>query len=400
MELKFSNFIDINNLKKINKVWTGFWLLIFIIGCYGALYAIFKGHHNAYNVTNKVPLGLLLSTYVFFVVTSTGLCLVSSIGHVFGVKKMMIFAKRSIFMAIVCLLMGFATIALELEHPFRLFTWGIISPNLDSPILWMGILYSFYLVFMILEFFFITIENHRKAHIFGLLGVITAVSAHSNLGAVFGYQLARPFWHGPLMPVYFIMSAMLSGAGLILIIYILPKYLKKEPFSQEEKEGIEILSKIFLFLLFIYIFFEVWKILVGIYGKPPHEYEAIMAFIAGPYSTNFWFFEVFLGIIIPTIILLIPKFRTLSGYLLAGILNLIGIFIIRYDLVVGGEIVPLRLKEIPVTIYRFADLHKYNQYTPSIYEIMIVAGVIALTVILYTIADYILNFKLNKGHGG
>ncbi len=400
MKIKFSDFVNINNLKNINKLWTGFWFLILLVGGYGALYAIFKGHHYAYNVTDKVPLGLLLSTYVFFVVTSTGLCLVSAIGHVFGVKKMMIFAKRSIFMAIVCLLMGFATIAIELEHPFRLFTWGIISPNLDSPILWMGILYSFYLVFMILEFIFLTIENHKKAHLFGLLGVISAVSAHSNLGAVFGYQLARPFWHGPLMPVYFIMSAMLSGAGLILIIYILPKFFKKESFTLEEKEGIDILSKIFLFLLFIYIFFEAWKILVGIYGEPPHEYEAIKAFISGEYAGNFWIFEVFIGIIIPTLILLIPKFKTISGYLIAGLLNLIGIFIIRYDLVVGGQIVPLRLKEIPVTIYRFSELHQYNQYSPSIYEIMIVSGVIALTIILYTIADSVLNFKLTEKHGG
>ncbi len=394
MQIKISDFINFENLKKINKPWAGFWFLMVLIGCYGALYSIIKGHSAAYNITDKVPLGLLLSTYVFFVVTSTGLCLVSSIGHVFGVKKMMIFAKRSIFMAIVCLLMGFATIAIELEHPFRLFTWGIISPNLDSPILWMGILYSFYLVFMILEFIFLTVNDHKKAHIFGLLGVISAVAAHSNLGAVFGYQLARPFWHGPLMPVYFIMSAMLSGAGLIMIIYILPKVLKKEPFTKEEIEGLEILSKIFLLLLFIYIFFEAWKILVGIYGKPPHEYEAIMAFIKGPYSANFWIFEVFIGIIIPTIILLTPKLRTVNGYLSAAILNLIGIFIIRYDLVIGGEIVPLRLKEIPVTIYRFAEMHKFNQYTPSIYEVLIVIGVVALSVLLYTIADYILNFKL------
>ena len=391
--MKLNDFLEIKNLKNLNKIWTAFWLMLVVIGCYGAIFAIFKGHHHAYNVTDKVPLGLLLSTYVFFVVTSTGLCLVSAIGHVFGVKKMMIFAKRSIFMAIVCILMGFATIAIELEHPFRLFTWGMISPNFESPILWMGILYSFYLIFMILEFIFLTAENHKKAHIFGLLGVISAVAAHSNLGAVFGYQLARPFWHGPLMPVYFIMSAMLSGAGLILIIYILPKMLKKESFSKEEEEGIEVLSKIFLFLLFIYIFFEAWKILVGTYGEPPHEYEAIMAFINGPYSTNFWLFEIILGLIIPVAILLIPKFRTISGYLIAGLSNLVGIFIIRYDLVIGGEIVPLRLKEIPVTIYRFAEKHPFNIYSPSLYEILIVIGVLGLSVLIYTIADSVLNFK-------
>ncbi len=391
--MKLSDFINLGNLKNINKLWSGFWFMIVLVGAYAVLYSIIAGHHHAFNVTNKVPLGILLSTYVFFVVTSTGLCLVSSIGHVFGVDKMMIFAKRSIFMAIVCMLMGFATISVELEHPFRLFIWGVISPNPASPILWMGILYVFYLIFMSFEFVFLAIEKHKKARLFGLLGVISAVAAHSNLGAVFGYQLTRHFWHGPFMPVYFIMSAMLSGAGLILLIYIVPKLFKGETFTDDEVKSLDYVSKIFLFLLFVYLFFEVWKLLVGTYGHPPHEYEAIMAFLNGKYSLNFWIFEILLALVIPILILLTPNFKNLKGYLIAGLSNLIGIFVIRYDLVVGGQIVPLRMPEIPTTIYRFPEKYLYNPYTPSIYEILIVAGVIALTVLIYTVADYVLNFK-------
>jgi len=388
---QLTDIIHFENLKKINKAWLTFWFIIFLIGCYAAGYAIFAGHEKAYHMTNKIPLTLLLSTYVFWVVTSTGLCLVSSIGHVFGNKKMLIFAKRSIFMAIVCLILGFLTIAVELEHPFRLFTWGIISPNFESPILWMGILYSFYLVFLILEFIFLELEDHKKAHIFGLLGVISAVAAHSNLGAVFGYQISRPFWHGPFMPIYFILSAMMSGAALIMILYLAPKFMKKEKFTSEEIESINTLAKIFLLLIFIYIFFEVWKILVGIYGKPPHEYEAVMAFIKGPYSFNFWIFEVLFAVIIPLVILLFPSLRSLKNYLIGSIFCIIGIFILRYDLVIGGQIVPLRYPEVPVTSYRFPYI--YNSYSPSIYEILIVIGTLALGIIIYTIGYHILDFN-------
>ncbi len=388
---QLSNIVHLENIKNINKAWLGFWFIILLIGLYGAGYAIIEGHEKAYHMTNKIPLTLLLATYVFWVVTSTGLCLVSSIGHVFGNKNMLIFAKRSIFMAIVCLILGFLTIAIELEHPFRLFTWGIISPNLESPILWMGILYSFYLVFMVLEFIFLEINDHSKAHLFGLLGVISAVAAHSNLGAVFGYQLSRPFWHGAFMPVYFILSAMMSGAALIMILYLAPKLMKGEKFTQEEIDGINTLAKIFLLLILIYIFFEAWKILVGIYGKPPHEYEAIMAFIDGPYKLNFWVFEVFLAVVVPLVILLFPSLRSMKNYLIAGISCIIGIFVLRYDLVIGGQIVPLRYPEIPVTSYRFQ--YALNSYSPSIYEILIVIGTFALGVIIYTIGYHILDFK-------
>ena len=62
-----------------------FWLAIYAFA-FIALDAIRTGYHEAYATTREIPWGILISTYVFFVVTSTGLCIVSSIGHVFGVK--------------------------------------------------------------------------------------------------------------------------------------------------------------------------------------------------------------------------------------------------------------------------------------------------------------------------
>jgi len=53
----------------------------------GAVLYILHGHH-AYNVTRQHPWGLLISMYVFFVVSSTGLCIISSIGHVFGWNRL------------------------------------------------------------------------------------------------------------------------------------------------------------------------------------------------------------------------------------------------------------------------------------------------------------------------
>ena len=52
----------------------------------GAVAYILHGHH-VYNVTRQHPWGLLIAMYVFFVVSSTGLCIISSIGHVFGIPE-------------------------------------------------------------------------------------------------------------------------------------------------------------------------------------------------------------------------------------------------------------------------------------------------------------------------
>ncbi|MDR0769710.1 MAG: hypothetical protein LBE75_00715 [Burkholderiales bacterium] len=57
--------------------------------------------HDAYNVTREHPWGLLLTGYVFWAVACTGLCLVSSLGHVFGLKEFETIGKRATAGAII-----------------------------------------------------------------------------------------------------------------------------------------------------------------------------------------------------------------------------------------------------------------------------------------------------------
>ena len=57
-------------------------IAMFVIGV--AMYVMY-GHH-VYNVTREHPWGLLIVVYIFFVVSSTGLCIIGSLGDVFGFK--------------------------------------------------------------------------------------------------------------------------------------------------------------------------------------------------------------------------------------------------------------------------------------------------------------------------
>ena len=85
-------------------------LLVALVGAGAAGLALLRGHH-VMGTTSEISWGVLIATYVFFVVSSTGLCLVSSLGHVFGIKVFEPVAKRAIFLAFVTLLVGFSVIA-------------------------------------------------------------------------------------------------------------------------------------------------------------------------------------------------------------------------------------------------------------------------------------------------
>ncbi len=364
-------------------LWVGLLTIGVVIGIVGAGNVLINGHAAVYNVTREVPWGILIATYVFLVVSSTGLCLVSSLGHVFGIEKFEFIGKRAILLAILTLLCGFGAIAMELNHPIRMGLYAIISPNFTSAIWWMGTLYGLYLVLLCGEFFFLMKGMHKGAFAMGMIGFIAAVSAHSNLGAVFGLLEARPYWHGSFLPIYFIVSALVSGGAIISMIVYFNHKESGAPMPQQYEDFMATLGKLQALFLMILIFFVVWKIIPGLYGHPPEKYEATVAVLSGPFAFNFWFFEVLLGLAIPVLILLNKKTRTPYGVMMAGLSSTVGIFFMRYDLVIAGQLVSMREGT--------ADLiGGLLQYTPSITEIAIVIGAISACLLMYTLAERLL----------
>ena len=365
------------------KLWVGLLVIGVVIGIAGAGNVLLNGHSAVYNVTREIPWGILIATYVFLVVSSTGLCLVSSLGHVFGIAKFDFIGKRAIILAILTLLCGFGAIAMELNHPIRMGIYAIISPNFSSPIWWMGTLYGLYLMLLCAEFFFLMKGYHKGAFAMGMIGFIAAITAHSNLGAVFGLLEARPFWHGSFLPIYFIISALVSGGAIVSMIVYFNHKLSGEAMPQQYEDFMETLGKLQALFLMILVFFVVWKIIPGLYGHPPEKFEATMAMLTGPLAFNFWFFEVLLGLAIPVVILLNKKTRTPYGVMMAGLSATVGIFFMRYDLVIAGQLVSMREGT--------ADLvGGLLQYTPSVTEVAIVIGAISACLLLYTIAERLL----------
>ncbi|AMV71218.1 Hdr-like menaquinol oxidoreductase integral membrane subunit HmeB [Desulfuromonas carbonis] len=358
-----------------------------IAGAAAVVTVLIKGHGEVYNLTREIPWGILIATYVFFVVSSTGLCLVSSLGDVWGFEKFTVIGRRGHLVAILTLLTGFGTIAMELNHPLRLALYAIISPNFQSPIWWMGTLYGFYMCCLIVEFTSLMRGWTRTAFISGLAGFFAAITAHSNLGAVFGLLEARHFWYGSFLPIYFIVSALASGAALTALIVYFNHKARHIDLSPQYKEFMYTMGKLQALFLGILLFFVIWKLIPGLYGQPPEKYEATMALLTGPLAFNFWFFEMALGILIPLAIVANRRTRTVFGVMLASLLSTIGIFFMRYDLVIAGQMVPMREAEGSPSLL---------SYVPSVAEIAIVVGALATCLFLYTMAEKF--FDLEGGH--
>jgi Ni/Fe-hydrogenase subunit HybB-like protein len=358
------------------------------------------GGHHVLGTTAEVPWGLLIATYVFFVVSSTGLCLVSSLGHVFGVKLFEPLAQRAILLALVTLVVGFAVMSAELEHPVLLLEWVLLSPNPASPIWWMGTLYGLYMIFIGAELLFLLRRDHRRARVAGILGLVAAVSAHSNLGAVFGLSHARPYWYGPFLPIYFIASALVCGAALLVLVVWLEDWFTNDRKLRAENEPLVVaLGKLLALFLFIVLFFTAWKLIAGVAGAHPNKYEVTMAMLSGPLFLSFWLFETFLGFVVPLTILLGKRRREPGWIALAAALPMLAVFVMRYDFVVAGQMFSLKPVAGPGdAVVTYGPPFKgspagFLPYTPSLVELGVVAGALAGAVLLYVVGARALEAK-------
>ena len=355
-----------------------FWLTIGLVTAmlWGIGVYLVHGHH-AYGVTRQHAWGLLIAMYVFFVVSSTGLCIMSSLGHVFNIKAFQIIGKRAIIGAIITILTGFAVIAFEIGHPVRMVIYNVLTPGLTSAIWWMGTLYGMYLFFIILEFLFLNNENHKYSKIFGLAGLVVGLAAHSNLGAVFGFLVARPVANGVFFPLYFILSAMVTGSYLLFLIY---GWRYKMDFPPEVQKFMVTLAQVLGLLLAILMFFEIWRALTAIYGDMPERGDIARHMIS---SKRFLIGEVLLGMLIPFVIIVLSKGRAIKLMVYASISGMVGIFWMRYDLVDDTQLAPM----LPLKIREYLPVPGLTEYTPTSIEWMIAIGAIGLAFMMYYAAD-------------
>lgn len=366
--------------------------LLTLVGVTAGVHSLYVGHEHTFGVTREVPWGMLIAAYVFFVVTSTGLCIVSSIGHVFGFRQFNPVAKRAVFLSIATIVAGFLVIAFEIENSWRMPVGNVIGANPTSNIWWMGTLYGAYLFFMLIEFVMLQVSNHRLAMSFGLAGLLTGVVAHSNLGAVFGLLNGREFWHGPYMPIYFIVSAAMSGCVAIIFFTWLAYRFNGWQISDKLKDSLGAVGQLAALMMAVLLFFASWKLIAGVTGNPPGKYAAMRTLLDGPFAVNFWAGEVILGMVLPFVLILATRAKNLTALFIASLAAMIGIFFMRYDLVIVGQLVP-HYHDLGLV-----DYPELFSYVPSLHEILVVLGGIGFCGLLFLMGEMMFRGHLSEEH--
>ncbi len=347
------------------NVLMGAMALCILAGVASGVYAQVVGHHHAFANTREMPWGMLIGVYAYFAIISTGLCIMGIITHLFHVERLAPLANRMVWLAMIMLLGAFTVIGLEIENPWRMPLNLVLHPNLTSNIWWMGTLYGMAVGLLIIEFFLIVIGWFRGAVAVGVLGAVAEMLANSNLGSVFASLAARPFWYGAQLPIFFLSCALLSGAAALILFTYFAHLMLKRKVSHDTFLGLRTAGKIMLAMIFFISLATGWKFANAYCGTEEMRLAA-EALVKGPLHISFWGFEIGIGLVLPFLLLIVTRLRSLWVLSLAALLVLVGQFFSRFDLVVSGMIVPQYLG--------YDNLPTYLSYTPSAAEWLLVLG--------------------------
>jgi Ni/Fe-hydrogenase subunit HybB-like protein len=318
---------------------------------------------------------LMIVMYPYITGFVAGAFIVSALFHVFGREEFRPVARLA--MATSFCFMAVATLPLNLHlgHPER--SWLVmVTPNLSSAMAGFGMLYSTYLLILVLEVWFVwrqeIIEyarrsrgwkrtfyatlalgtydqspeavaiDHRAATILAAIGLPGACMLHGYVGFIFGAIKANPWWSSPLMPVIFLLSAAVSGIALLSILYQVVAKLNRR--AIEGRTVAALARQLWLFLI-LTVTLELLEIIMLAYEKS-ESWHIISQLLTTRLEFSFITMQMVVGGLIPFILLgivvLMDRYlhdRVRNTLVIASsILLLIQVFSMRWNIVIGGQL--------------------------------------------------------------
>jgi formate-dependent nitrite reductase membrane component NrfD len=182
--------------------------------------------------------------------------------------------------------------------------------------------------------------DDKTGWIITIVGIPSAFLLHGYVGFIFGSVKANPWWSTPLMPVVFLFSAMVSGIALVMLMYMVTTWLRKRTIDMR---CVDTIARYMFYTFVIDFSLEMLDLIHRIY-QSDESFQSLDFMV----HTRLWMSHVVLQIVIGTVVPLLMLAATQvlplrdavrrTMYAVAGGLTLIGIFAMRWNVVIGGQL--------------------------------------------------------------
>jgi Ni/Fe-hydrogenase subunit HybB-like protein len=325
---------------------------------------------------NEIELqwSILIVLYPFLTGLVAGAFILASLERVFNVVEVKPTYRLALLTALAFLLVAPLPLQLHLGHPERAFEM-FLTPHTTSAMAMFGFVYLWYLMaVLVLEIWLdyrkdiVLMARQSTGHMHQLyramalwsdnisarsleiddkvgrfitiVGIPSAFLLHGYVGFIFGSVKANPWWSTPLMPVVFIFSAMVSGIALVMLVYMVASRKRGTPIDMR---CLDTVARYLLYAFIIDFSLEMLDLVHRIY-EADESFKSLDFMVHTRLYIPHILIQIIFGTLLPIALLgLVQLVRLREGvrkglYAAAGLLTLMGIFAMRWNVVIGGQL--------------------------------------------------------------
>jgi len=331
--------------------------------------------------------------YPFMTGLVAGAFVLSSLYHVFGFKQLKDIARFSLVFSFALLPVAMLPLMLHLSQPLR-GSHVMMTPHFTSAISAFGVVFLTYACIVGSELWFVYREHfvetatalknksmrssgenlrmkvfslltlgawdispaalqkdHKAVTVLSAVGIPVACFLHGYAGFIFGSVKANALWMTPLMPVIFICSAVVSGIALCILCYIVTMEIRKflaarrnaksadipsiEQLKGAQAQEVRMSSRYLLIFMILAVTLELLDMIFRGYTAVK-SWDILRSVIYERDFMQIFILQFGIGNFIPFVLLLLPGL-TVRRAALACTLVLFGVFMMRWNVVIGGQ---------------------------------------------------------------
>ena len=331
---------------------------------------------EGYMYPNEVELqwSVLIVLYPYITGLVAGAFILASLVRVFRVEAVAPVYRLALLTALAFLLVAPLPLQLHLGHPERSLEM-YLTPHTASAMAMFGFVYLWYLMAVLLLEIWLDYRrdivakaqttrgplgllyklltlgskdvspealkiDDKASFIVTLVGIPSAFLLHGYVGFIFGSVKANPWWSTPLMPIVFLFSAIVSGIAAVMLLYMAITRLRG---LEVDMPCVDTIAR-YLFYAFIIDFsLETLDLIHRIY-EADESFRTLDFMVKTRLYLSHIIVQIVIGTLVPLGLLALTQLVSLTArarrgvYAVAGVLTLVGIFAMRWNVVIGGQL--------------------------------------------------------------
>jgi Ni/Fe-hydrogenase subunit HybB-like protein len=347
------------------------------------------------NEANLQPLwGVLIVLYPYITGLVAGAFIMASLVRVFYVKALEPVYRLSLLTALAFLLCAALPLLCHLGRPERFYEI-MITPHFSSPMAMFGFVYAWYLMaVLLLELWFDYRQDfvrwgavtpgirgiiyrlftlgvndvsprslnldHKIGHILSVVGIPSAFLLHGYVGFIFGSIKANPWWGNVLMPIIFILSAVVSGIALCVFNYMVLSWVRQQ---RIDMRCLDVMGMFLFYALVVDAAVEGLDLIHRTF-EAEESFQVLYRLANEKLFYTLRIGQATLGTLVPLILLgLLQLFRSWFGelnrrrmYFVSSLLIVLGVLAMRWNVVIGGQLFSKSLRGFMSYKMEFAGL--------------------------------------------